>query len=723
MPAPVNHPRPPTVPPFTHFPNGVQTSDVLLDQWPGGPTSLISLLAANFSVATIADLRAFSVINWDTEELILTDNPPVLGMSIPLRVFVAGYYEVGDGGGGSYYWDALSVLIDDGGSVINPTGNAGAGRWLGIFEGNELNVLRWGADPQGLVLSNTAFTNCQAYSLSHGALGASNQFQTVMVPAGEFLLDRWQWNTNCSFVGTEVGETLFVYGGPQQAGSYIVGLRQKTGTIPWAGFYNITFQAWNGKNFGVGALVAQYCILNLGVDLDWGFKIENCAFSYSYGDALKLDGVNHSFTNLFFNRLRFDTIGGHAIVLSGISTNSGHPFVLDEWTYDNGVRTPYSTIVANLGFFVNNQWGTGILRLEDCRSTTTLLSNARVELNSALIPYGGSTSLVYNNDTTGGLQTIELDGIVGTGRVSQTVVFVKDVTGGMSFTSIRSGLSNLAKQFETTTPERDVIIGGGTNYSSASVSRQVGLSLYGHQFEYRNSTPLAVSGGAFLAYRAGDLTCNTTIGAGRATMWQCKFPTTGFAYATSSNITTAAVFVTGNAVVSIPSSAMNLLPIGLRITLKGAGVAGADLPVSVLSTDFAALTVTVDIAPSTDVSPGTIAYTPAQFAPASYQQGVSANNGNASATLTLGIASAPTQIWSSALTADRNATLATSATALGTVAVTWGKFRIVRAATSTGAFNLNVTDGSTIFKALATGQWCEVEWNGTGWALTAFGSL
>lgn len=64
---------------------------------------------------------------------------------------------------------------------------------------------------------------------------------------------------------------------------------------------------------------------------------------------------------------------------------------------------------------------------------------------------------------------------------------------------------------------------------------------------------------------------------------------------------------------------------------------------------------------------------------------------------------------------DRSVTLSTTGAAAGM------RKRVVRTAASTGAFNLNVGTGP--LKALATGQWCEVVFDGTAWQLTAFGSL
>lgn len=96
------------------------------------------------------------------------------------------------------------------------------------------------------------------------------------------------------------------------------------------------------------------------------------------------------------------------------------------------------------------------------------------------------------------------------------------------------------------------------------------------------------------------------------------------------------------------------------------------------------------------------------------QELVSSDRGNAAATLING-QDAQTQVWATALTADRAVTLSS------TYAYRGAKFRIVRTAASTGAFNLNVGTGP--LKALTAGQWCEVEHDGTAWFLSAFGSL
>lgn len=96
---------------------------------------------------------------------------------------------------------------------------------------------------------------------------------------------------------------------------------------------------------------------------------------------------------------------------------------------------------------------------------------------------------------------------------------------------------------------------------------------------------------------------------------------------------------------------------------------------------------------------------------------VSADNGDAAKTLNA-ISDEPTQVWATPLTVARAVTLNRQVDPGGLVGA---KFRIVRTAASTGASALNV--GSGPLKALATGQWCDVECRGDTWILTAFGSL
>jgi hypothetical protein len=103
--------------------------------------------------------------------------------------------------------------------------------------------------------------------------------------------------------------------------------------------------------------------------------------------------------------------------------------------------------------------------------------------------------------------------------------------------------------------------------------------------------------------------------------------------------------------------------------------------------------------------------TPGNWAPVNLD-GVGADVGDADVTLTVN-ASATTQIYATELTANRTVTLST------TGAYNGARFRIVRS--GLGAFTLDVGGLKTI--ASATAAWCDVEYSGSAWVLTAYGTL
>lgn len=89
---------------------------------------------ADRSFANIGELRAHPI------------PAPIAG-----RTYAATVLEYGSGanaGGGSFRWDATSAAPDNGGSVINPTGNTGAGRWERIT--NEVFAADYGILPDGV---------------------------------------------------------------------------------------------------------------------------------------------------------------------------------------------------------------------------------------------------------------------------------------------------------------------------------------------------------------------------------------------------------------------------------------------------------------------------------------------------------------------------------------------------------------------------------------------
>lgn len=115
---------------------------------------------------------------------------------------------------------------------------------------------------------------------------------------------------------------------------------------------------------------------------------------------------------------------------------------------------------------------------------------------------------------------------------------------------------------------------------------------------------------------------------------------------------------------------------------------------------------------------GTAAWVLVQYGilPSSEVRALSADNGDASATLTIAT-SERAQRWATTLTADRTATLST------TGAYTGARFRIIRTEASSGLFVLYVSAASATIATVLRGQWCDVEYSGTAWIVVAKGDI
>jgi hypothetical protein len=584
-----------------------------------------------------------------------------------------------------------------------------------------ISVKDFGAIGDGVADDSAAIQAAEDAGVLIGdALGG--RYPKIHFPNGTYKCNHLTWKRVCSWVGEEVGNTRLVYNGPDNtAGSYIVGLAVSSGAVPYSGFYNMTFVGFDSGDTSNPS--AAHAILNLGTQLDWGFKLENLHFSSFFDDALQLRGTNSVFVNLFINRVRFDGCGGFGIFIGSNNSNSGSPMVLDQFTLDNNIIGNYATKMTGQGRYDGSRWGKGLLRLDDGQSVSCHIANARIELNKKLVAHNNAFSLIYANNTIGGSRSfINVSNIQGTGRNDQPIIFCKDVTGRVTLRHSDIGMSAYAKLYEGTSLERDlyknqVQIG----FSGSNTQMPTGLQLYGHQLEWRGNPPEQLpSHGGY--YKYGDMVFNSAPGIGRAAMWQCRWPTIGAAVANSGNITTAAVATSDSNVVSVPASTLSNFGVGINITLVGAGAAGADLDTRVTAVDEQDNKITLNDAASTSVEPCTIKFKSAQFSPVLYVPGVSADKGNAGFTLTLGT-SEPTAYVNTPLTANRTITLSTNTSNLGTVAqANGGKFRVVRTANSTGAFTLDIPhNGGT--KSLSTGQWADFEFTGSVWILTASGSL
>jgi|HubBroStandDraft_2_1064218.scaffolds.fasta_scaffold08498_3 hypothetical protein len=111
----------------------------------------------------------------------------ITGTTSGVTAILSGYNTAGDGAGGPprvfSSGQPAGTYVDDGGSVLVPTGGNGSQAWLLPPEGGMQNILWWGADPTGASDSTTAIQNCVNYVQKQGG-------GIVFTPAGTFKISQ-----------------------------------------------------------------------------------------------------------------------------------------------------------------------------------------------------------------------------------------------------------------------------------------------------------------------------------------------------------------------------------------------------------------------------------------------------------------------------------------------------------------------------------------------------
>lgn len=131
---------------------------------------------------TVDPVRGGAILTSGVVDSAIVDNIAALKGLTPgsfEAVYVLGYYEEGDSGGGWFTWDPAAVDAEDAGSVITPAGDPATGRWFRVFDADQINAAQWGAMPSApstvdsLLLAMMDFAN------------ANPEHSTAIIPGGD----------------------------------------------------------------------------------------------------------------------------------------------------------------------------------------------------------------------------------------------------------------------------------------------------------------------------------------------------------------------------------------------------------------------------------------------------------------------------------------------------------------------------------------------------------
>lgn len=143
---------------------------------------------------SIADLKAYAQYS---------------SMASGARVSVKSFYSGLGYGGGFFRWNATSTDADDGGYTINPTGNAGAGRWkrefVSAFSARTVSPLEFGAKMNDSTFDSAPAINAAISYLNPYVNKDYDQVTggDVVIPAGKYYINDTIYGApNVRFIGT-----------------------------------------------------------------------------------------------------------------------------------------------------------------------------------------------------------------------------------------------------------------------------------------------------------------------------------------------------------------------------------------------------------------------------------------------------------------------------------------------------------------------------------------
>jgi hypothetical protein len=355
------------------------------------------------------------------------------GLTNGTVAIVAGALTQGDGGGQTFIWNSTSTANDNGGTnacgtIINPTGNSGAGRWLSqtamanvtysstYVTSNTYDVRWFGAIPnQGG--TNASIGILDAWNALTATATGPQFVGTLYFPAGLYYC-----KTACDFTKNVSGATNYqvVFLGDGPGATYIapvlssVGICWKMGntstsqsitTLTVSGF---SFNGFNGDRYGSTTLQIQ--------------NVNNC-----FVNNVEMSILSHGFNFQRVNYLSLSNTKVAVSVISGVSTGGIPYYVYVCGGVINGIQAVQGGPLTNTG----SNYSFPCLVADSCNSLRideVNFSGAGQYNSSSQYPcawFGATVSGMNETSISGIFQDI---GQGGTRSVNTCAIFVDGTT-------------------------------------------------------------------------------------------------------------------------------------------------------------------------------------------------------------------------------------------------------------------------------------------------------
>jgi hypothetical protein len=225
-----------------------------------------------------------------------------------------------------------------------------------------VNVLAYGAKNDCSADSSSAIVAAaQAAAAMNGTLGTIG---TVLFPNGCYLAHEVDLSSLSGAVYLKAehsNEAKIWYNG---AGGVDSALFIMGGTH-FGGMSGLRLYGTDGWN-GTPTTIAQHILItrDTGTPNDMMGVWRDLTFSSACNNAIESRVLGY--VNWYMDTMRFDSIGGYALSIKGVSGMDARPFVLSRFTYDNGVSSAVRSVAANKcpGGDDGVHWGKGFMAID-----------------------------------------------------------------------------------------------------------------------------------------------------------------------------------------------------------------------------------------------------------------------------------------------------------------------------------------------------------------------
>jgi hypothetical protein len=242
------------------------------------------------------------------------------------KAFIGGYYADGDGGGGDFYWDAVSTEADNGGTIFQVTGTT-TGRWKRIYSGS-VNVKWFGAkgDWDGATGTDDSISIQNAISASDDIFFPEGQYacnNIVLTRSGISITGSGEYTTFLVNNGATTSDhtiksisTSFIY----HCTISDIGFRFKRNTTLGYAIYLNKCLHMKLTNFFIEAFIPDNVLVSetggIYLDTDCYFNTFRSGYIYMNRKWLRIRGIaNHAVNDNIFDSIATQIrYGTHATI-------------------------------------------------------------------------------------------------------------------------------------------------------------------------------------------------------------------------------------------------------------------------------------------------------------------------------------------------------------------------------------------------------------------------